>query len=122
MLKVLSAVTLLAITVTVFAQSTPIITPSETPSVTPSQTPSVTPSQTPSVTPSQTPIVTPSQAPIVAPSQTPSIAIGGLSRCENLLGDEKDKCQKEERAGTGGSAAPHAPYSTMPATPPGSVR
>src|SRR5688572_27876235 len=114
MLKVLSAVTLLAITVTVFAQSTPIITPSETPSV--------TPSQTPSVTPSQTPIVTPSQAPVVAPSQTPSIAIGGLSRCENLLGDEKDKCQKEERAGTGGSAAPHAPYSTMPATPPGSVR
>ena len=105
MLKVLSAVTLLTITVTAFAQSTPSITPSDTPSITPSDTPSVTPSQTPSVT----------------PSQTPSIAVGGLSRCENLLGDEKEKCQKEERAG-GGSSGPHAPYGTTPSTPSGSVR
>ena len=116
MLKVLSAVTLLTIAASVLAQSTPSITPSDTPSVTPSQTPSVTPSQTPSVTPSQTPIVT--------PSQPPSIAVGGLSRCENLLGDEKEKCQKEERAGSGSSAGAQPPYSTgaTPSTPSGSVR
>ena len=24
--------------------------------------------------------------------------LGGLSKCENLLGDEKDKCLKQERA------------------------
>jgi hypothetical protein len=113
MLKTAVATALLALAGTAFAQST-----SQTPSVTPSQTPSVTPSQTPSVTPSQTPSVTPSQTPSVTSSQTPS-AVGGLSRCENLIGIERDKCMQDERAGTGstggraaGTGGSHAPGST----------
>lgn len=111
MLKILSVAALVAITGVALAQTTPSITPSDTPAVTPSQTPSIT------------------------PSQPPSVAVGGLSRCENLLGDEKEKCQKEERAAGGSSVGPHAPYSTgagsgagaapqgtMPSTPSGSVR
>lgn len=101
MLKNLSAVALLTMAGAAFAQSTPSVTPSDTPSVTPSQTPSVTPSQTPSVAPSDTPSVTP-QAPTV--TQTPIItpsAVGGLGKCENLIGTEKDKCLQDERAGTG---------------------
>lgn len=31
-------------------------------------------------------------------------AVGGLSRCENLIGLEREQCLKNERAGTGGSA------------------
>ena len=82
-----------------------------------SSTPSVTPSDTPSVTPSQTPSVTPSQTPSVTPSQTPTI--GGLSRCENLIGIDRDKCHQDERAGTGstsgraaGAGGSHAPGSS----------
>jgi len=69
-----------------------------------SSTPSVTPSDTPSVTPSATPSVTPSATPSVTPSATPSIggtSVGGLSKCENMLGAEKEKCLQDERAGTG---------------------
>jgi hypothetical protein len=84
-----------------------------------SSTPSVTPSDTPSVTPSATPSVTPSATPSVTPSATPSVTVGGLSRCENLLGTEKDKCLQDERAGTGstsgraaGAGGSHAPGST----------
>ena len=117
MLKTLTTAALLALAGTAFAQSTPSITPSDTPSVTPSQTPSVTPSQTPSVTPSQTPSVTPSPAPVVTQTPiTPPAAVGGLGKCENLIGTEKDKCLQEQRAGAGGTLAPQ---NTAPA---GSVR
>jgi hypothetical protein len=110
LLNIVTAAALAAIAIVSFAQSTgSSVTPSDTPSVTPSQTPSVTPSQTPSVTPSQTPSVT--------PSQTPSV--GGLSKCENLLGTDRDKCLQEERGGTGstsgraaGAGGSHAPGST----------
>lgn len=92
MLKILTSAALLAIAGAAFAQSTPSVTPSATPSVTPSDTPSVTPSQAPTVT--QTPI-------------TPPSAVGGLGKCENLIGTDKDKCLQEERAGGGmGSTAP----------------
>lgn len=100
-MKFLSIALLLAISSACFAQSqygTPSVTPSDTPSVTPSQTPSATPPATPSV---------------------PDVAVGGLSKCENLLGEEKDKCLQNERGGsasTGGRAAgaggSHAPGST----------
>ena len=122
-LSMVTAAALLAMASVAFAQSTgsstPSVTPSYTPSVTPSQTPSVTPSQTPSVTPSQTPSVTPSQTPSVTPSEAP---VGGLSKCENLLGFEKDKCLQQERAGTGGTgpgAGTMAPQNTAPS---GTVR
>jgi hypothetical protein len=146
MLKTLSAATLLAIAAASFAQTTqpgqtrPSATPSDTPGVTPSQTPAVAPSQTP---PSQqAPIVSPpSGAPVVSPpSGAPVIgvpaptvgrieerAVGGLSKCENMLGFEKEKClQDEQRAATGATtptvpqtAPPTAPQNTAPA---GSVR
>jgi hypothetical protein len=107
MLKPLSVAAMLAIAGTAFAQSTPSTTPSDTPSVTPSQTPAVTPSQTPAVTPSDTPTIAPQGTVVVPPVTTPSPsvgpapAIGGLSKCENLLGTEKDKCLQDERSGTG---------------------
>ena len=116
MLKTLTSAALLAIAGTAFAQSTPGVTPSDTPSVTPSQTPSVTPSQTPSVTPSQAPTVT--QTPVTPPS-----AVGGLGKCENLIGTDKDKCLQEERAGGTGSTAPGSTTSgtsTQPTAPIGS--
>ncbi len=111
MLKTLTSAALLAIAGVAFAQSTPNVTPSATPSVTPSDTPSVTPSQAPTVT--QTPI-------------TPPSAVGGLGKCENLIGTEKDKCLQEERAGGTGSTAPGSTTSgtsgtsTQPTAPIGS--
>jgi hypothetical protein len=46
-------------------------------------------------------------------------ALGGLSKCENLLGGEKEKCLQEERARTrstggrpAGAGGSHAPGST----------
>jgi hypothetical protein len=46
-------------------------------------------------------------------------AVGGLSKCENLLGTEKDKCLQDERGRTGstsgraaGAGGSHAPGST----------
>jgi len=94
MLKTLSAAVLLAFAGAAFAQ------------ITPSQTPAVTPSQTPAVTPSQTPAVTPSQGPIVSPSQvTPPATVGGLSRCENMIGMERDSCLQQQRAGMGSAGA-----------------
>jgi hypothetical protein len=103
MLKTFSTAALLAIAGVAFAQTTPG-TPSSTPSVTPSETPAVTPSQTPAVTPSQTPAVTPSQTPSVSSTPdpvTPPQAVGGLSKCENMIGADKDTCLQQERAGTG---------------------
>lgn len=73
---------------------------------------------TPSVTPSDTPAVTPSQTPSVIPPSAPGV-VGGLSKCENSIGSERDKCLQEERAGTGstggraaGAGGSHAPGST----------
>lgn len=107
MLKTLTAAALLAIAGAAFAQSTP--------SVTPSQTPAVTPSQTPSVTPSQAPVVTPTPVP-------PPAAVGGLSRCENMIGADKDACLQQERAGTGSTApgSTTSGTSTQPSAPIGS--
>jgi len=96
-------------------------TGSSTPSVTPSDTPSVTPSDTPSVTPSATPSVTPSATPSVGASGSAAggATVGGLSKCENMLGSEKEKCLQDERGGTGstsgraaGAGGSHAPGST----------
>lgn len=107
MLKALAIAISLAFVTATFAQSTQ---PGET-------TPSVTPSETPSVTPSQTPSTTPSQSPSVIPPSVPP-AVGGLSRCENLIGLERDKCLQGEpaAASVGGRAAgaggSHAPGST----------
>lgn len=112
MLRTIGAAALLSMAGVAFAQATqpgyttPSVTPSDTPSVTPSQTPGVTPSQTPAVSSSQTPVVTPS-APATVPSVPPPgvtphsgpPAVGGLSKCENLLGTDKDRCQQQERAG-----------------------
>jgi hypothetical protein len=111
MLKTLCTAALLAFAGAVFAQ------------VTPSQTPAVTPSQTPAVTPSQTPAVTPSQGPIVSPSPvTPPGAVGGLSRCENMIGLERDSCMQQQRAGTGSTApgSTTSGTSTQPTAPIGS--
>ena len=113
MFKLLSIAAALALASAAFAQSTQ---PGQTtPSVTPSDTPAVTPSQTPAVTPSQTPsVIPPSRPPMIGES-----AVGGLSKCENMIGIEKDRCLQEERAGTAssggrsaGAGGSHAPGST----------
>jgi hypothetical protein len=115
MLKTLSTAVVLALAGTAFAQTTP----SQTPAVTPSQTPAITPSQTPAITPSQTPAVTPSPV-------TPPAAVGGLSRCENMIGMERDSCMQQERAGTGStgpgstSGSSTSGTSTQPTAPIGS--
>jgi hypothetical protein len=113
--SIVAAAALLAIASVAFGQSTG----SSTPSVTPSYTPSVTPSQTPSVTPSQTPSVAPSQTPSVTPSEAP---VGGLSKCENLLGFDKDKCLQQERAGTGGTGTSTGTMGPQKTAPSGTVR
>jgi hypothetical protein len=114
-LSMVTAAALLAMASVAIAQSTG----SSTPSVTPSYTPSVTPSQTPSVTPSQTPSVAPSQTPSVTPSEAP---VGGLSKCENLLGFDKDKCLQQERAGTGGTGTSTGTMGPQNTAPSGTVR
>lgn len=127
MLKICCTAALLAITGVAFAQTStapgtpPSTLPSTTPGTPPSTSPSVTPSESPVVTPSQTPYVTPSQTPAVSPSQTPAItsspsatipgpvtprsAVGGLSKCENMIGADKDSCLQQERAGTGSTGS-----------------
>jgi hypothetical protein len=68
-------------------------------------TPSVSPSETPAVTPSQTPTVTVGEAaPAPVIEQRP---VGGLSKCENVLAFEKEKCLQDERAGAGATGAQH---------------
>lgn len=107
MLKTLTTVVLLAIAGAAFAQSSP----STTSPTAPTTSPSVTPSQTPAVTPSQTP------APV-----TPPAAVGGLSRCANMIGTERDSCMQQERAGTGSTApgSTTSGTSTQPTAPIGS--
>ena len=114
MLKIYSAAALLALAGAAFAQATP---------GTPSSTPSTTPSQTPAITPSQTPAVTPSQSPSAFPSPTAPSAIGGLSRCENMIGAERDNCQRNERAagGSTGIGSTGGTLSTQPAAPAGTT-
>ena len=118
MLKTLSTAVLLAVAGAAFAQGAP----SPTSPTEPYPSPSITPSQTPAVTPSQTPAITPSQTPAVMPSQIP----GGLSRCENMIGLDRDSCMQQERAGAG-STAPRSSSgsstsgtSTQPTAPIGS--
>jgi hypothetical protein len=79
------------------------------------------------VTPSQAPAVTPSQAPIVSPSPvTPPAAVGGLSRCQNMIGLDRESCMQQERAGTGStgpgssSGTSTSGTSTQPTAPIGS--
>jgi len=106
MLKLYSAAALLVIAGVAFAQtstspgSPPSTIPSTTPGTPPSASPSVTPSQTPAVTPSQTPSQTPSVSSTPTPVTPPS-TVGGLSKCENMIGSDKDTCLQQERAGTG---------------------
>ena len=138
MFKLLSTAAALALASAAFAQTTQ---PGQTtPSVTPSDTPAVTPSQSPAATPSQTPAATPSESPSVLPYSRPPMlgesAVGGMSKCENMIGSDKDKCLQEERAAsTGGRAAgaggSHAPGSTgtgagtmgsQPTAPAGTIR
>jgi hypothetical protein len=84
-------------------------------------TPSITPSQTPSVTPSQTPgVLPPSQPPVVVGGPAP--AIGGLSKCENMIGAEKEKCLREDAATGGRAAGAGGTSDPQRATPSGSVR
>lgn len=110
MLKLSSAAAALMLAGAAIAQSTE---PGQT-------TPSVTPSDTPAVTPSQAPAPT---QPAVIPATRPPVigegAVSGLSRCENLIGFDKDKCQQDERNGTtssagrpAGAGGSHAPGST----------
>jgi hypothetical protein len=63
---------------------------------------------------------------------TPSMgerAVGGLSKCENLIGLERDQCLKNERAGAGGTDSRSAGAGSSQAqgkstepTAPGTVR
>jgi len=113
MMKLLTAaVLLLAGASTAFAQARPEQT---TPNIAPSQAPAVTPSQTPSVTPSTgAPVVgSTAPAPVIQERQ-----IGGLSRCQNLLAFERDKClQDEQSAATGGTRTPTPATGTTTPTP-----
>ncbi len=104
MLKLPSLISLLFFAGAALAQTTQ---PGQaTPSVTPSQTPAVTPSQTPAVSPSQTPAVIPQSQPPTAQPPT-AAAPGGLSRCQNMIGAERDTCLQNEKqpAGTGSGSA-----------------
>src|SRR5262245_54694675 len=91
MLKTFSAAALLAIAGTAFAQTT------------------TTPSTAPSTSPGQPPMTTQDPAPVVAPSQTPAVtppsAVGGMGRCQNMIGADRDACMQQERAGTGSTGA-----------------
>lgn len=112
MLKLFSAAMLLVAAAAAFAQAQPDRT---TPSVAPTQTPAVTPSQTPSVTPSTgAPIVgTTPPAPVVEQRQ-----LGGVSRCENMLAFERDKCLQDESSAAGGATRAPAPAGvTTPQNP-----
>lgn len=61
---------------------------------------------TPSVTPSQTPAVIPQSQPPTAQPPT-AAAAGGMSRCQNMIGAERDACLQNEKqpAGTGSGSA-----------------
>jgi len=100
-------------------QTTPSVVPSETPAVTPSQTPAVTPSQTPSVTPSTGAPIVGGPAPAVGGIEERPVA--GLSKCENMLAFEREKCLQDERAGTASSSGQPAGAGGSPA-PAGTVR
>ena len=113
-LRLLSLIALLAVTGGVVAQSTntPATAPSDTPYAPPATAPSTAPSNTPSTAPSAAPNTAPSTAPNAAaapipgaaPAPTPArgdTAVGGMSKCENMLGNDRDACFQKERAGTG---------------------
>ena len=117
MLKLPSLISLVFFAGAALAQTTQ---PGQTtPSVTPSQTPAITPSQTPAVSPSQTPAVSPSQTPAVIPQTQPPTAVapGGMSRCQNMIGADRDTCLQNEKqpAGIGSGTAPA--QNTTPASP-----
>lgn len=116
MFKLLSVAASLVLASAAIAQSTQ---PGQT-------TPSITPSDTPAVTPSQSPAVTPSQSPSVIPPSRPPVvgegAVGGLSKCENMIGMEKDKCLQDERAGTGSTGTGAGTRGAQNTAPAGSVR
>lgn len=103
-LRLVSVTTALAIAGAAFAQSTnpPATSPSETPNSVPSTAPSAAPSPAPSAAPSTTPstAATPSATPSAAPARGET-AVGGLSKCENMMGNDRDACFQKERAGTG---------------------
>jgi len=79
-------------------------------------TPSVTPSQTPAVTPSQTPSAVPGSPVFGGPPPTLGASpVGGISRCENMIGAERDKCLQADSAAAGATSQP--PVTTWPQTP-----
>ena len=147
MLRIIGAAVLVAFAGASFSQTqpyqttpgaappTPSAAPADKPAATPSPAPAIAPPQTSAVTPSETPSVTPSTgAPIVggpAPvrggiEERPLV---GLSKCENLLAFEKEKCMQEERvaasagaqpAGTGGTQYP-APAGAQNPSPTGTT-
>jgi len=103
--RLLGLIALLAVTGGAAAQST------NAPATAPSDTQGAAPATAPSAAPSTAPAPAPSGAPNAATTQTtppPSAApargdtaVGGLSRCENMLGNDRDACFQKERAGTG---------------------
>jgi hypothetical protein len=113
MLKILCLITSVVFAAPAVAQSTqpgqttPSVMPSDTPAVTPSQTPGI-PQSTPPVAPSDTPGATRSAPPSTVGGPSPGVLggpVGGLSRCENLIGIDKANCLEQERAAaTGGTA------------------
>jgi hypothetical protein len=93
MLRTLTAATLLAVAGASLAQTQAGQT---APSIPASETPAVTPTQTPAATPSGRP-----PAPVI--EERP---VGGLSKCENALAFDREKCLQEERAAAARSARP----------------
>jgi hypothetical protein len=49
-------------------------------------------------------------------------AVGGMSKCENMIGIEKDRCLQAERAGTGSTGTGAGTMDSQPTAPAGSVR
>jgi hypothetical protein len=111
--RLLGLIALLAVTGGAAAQSTnaPATAPSDTPSTAPAAAPSAAPSTAPATAPSNMPSTAPSGTPNATatpstppPSAAPArgeTAVGGMSKCENMLGNDRDACFQKERAGTG---------------------
>jgi len=103
--RLLGLIALLAVTGGAAAQSTnaPATAPSDTPNTAPAPAPSTAPSNAPSTGTPSTPnaTATPSTPPPSAAPARSETAVGGMSKCENMLGNDRDACFQKERAGTG---------------------
>ena len=123
MLKTLSTAALLALAGAAFAQSTPPHA-----SVTPFASPSdhAFPNARGDAVANAGVTPPPRSNACVAHRLSHPVAVGGLSRCENMIGLDRDSCMQQERAGTG-STAPRSSSgsstsgtSTQPTAPIGS--